>query len=126
MFNGDTLLATVDQQTAGGVATGTAKTRYIHPDHLGSTNVVTDENDNIVQTLTIIPMDRSHLIRYEHQRTPQIQWAITDDWLSQQPLLQWFTRSVLSEDPLFLWNPAQQNLKDPQGLIAMHIRRIIQ
>jgi uncharacterized protein RhaS with RHS repeats len=31
VFNGDTLLATVDQQTASGVATGTAKTRYIRP-----------------------------------------------------------------------------------------------
>jgi len=51
MFNGDTLLATVDQQTAGGVATGTAQTRYIHPDHLGSTNVVTDESDKVAQTL---------------------------------------------------------------------------
>src|SRR5260370_13445120 len=55
MFNGDTLLATVDQQMASGVATGTAKTRYIHPDHLGSTNVVTDENDNVVQTLDYYP-----------------------------------------------------------------------
>lgn len=35
MFNGDTLLATVDQQLASGVATGTAKTGYVHPDHLG-------------------------------------------------------------------------------------------
>src|SRR5260370_13704583 len=55
MFNGDTLLATVDQQTASGVATGTAKTRYVHPDHLGSTNVVTDENDAVVQTLDYYP-----------------------------------------------------------------------
>jgi YD repeat-containing protein len=55
MFNGDTLLATVDQQLASGVATGTAKTRYIHPDHLGSTNVVTDENDSLVQTLDYYP-----------------------------------------------------------------------
>src|SRR6266849_6703662 len=55
VFNGDTLLATVDQQTASGVATGTAKTRYVHPDHLGSTNVVTDENDNVVQTLDYYP-----------------------------------------------------------------------
>jgi RHS repeat-associated protein len=45
----------VDQQTASGVATGTAKTRYIHPDHLGSTNVVTDENDAVVQTLDYYP-----------------------------------------------------------------------
>jgi RHS repeat-associated protein len=55
VFNGDTLVATVDQQTASGNATGTAKSRYIHPDHLGSTNVVTDENDNVVQTLDFYP-----------------------------------------------------------------------
>src|SRR5258708_3981945 len=55
MFNGDTLVATVDQQLASGAATGTAKTRFVHPDHLGSTNVVTDENDNLVQTLDYYP-----------------------------------------------------------------------
>src|SRR5215470_517833 len=55
VFNGDTLVATIDQQTASGNATGTAKTRYIHPDHLGSTNVVTDENGNLVQTLDYYP-----------------------------------------------------------------------
>src|SRR6516164_449782 len=55
IFNGDTLLSTIDQQTASGVATGTAKTRYVHPDHLGSTNVVTDENANVVQTLDYYP-----------------------------------------------------------------------
>ena len=55
VFNSDSLVATIDQQTAGGNATGTAKTRYIHPDHLGSTNVVTDENANLVQTLDYYP-----------------------------------------------------------------------
>jgi RHS repeat-associated protein len=55
VFNGDTLVATIDQQTASGNATGTAKTRYIHPDHLGSTNVVTDENGNVSQTLDYNP-----------------------------------------------------------------------
>jgi RHS repeat-associated protein len=55
VFNTDTLLATADQQTASGVATGTAKTRYVHPDHLGSTNVVTDENGGLVQTLDYYP-----------------------------------------------------------------------
>jgi hypothetical protein len=58
VFNGDSLVATVDQQTASCVATGTAKTRYIHPDHLGSTNVVTDENDNVAERSTYCP-DRS-------------------------------------------------------------------
>jgi YD repeat-containing protein len=55
VFNGDSLVATVDQQTASGNATDTAKTRYVHPDHLGSTNVVTDENGNVVQTLDFYP-----------------------------------------------------------------------
>src|SRR6516225_4082007 len=55
VFNGDSLVATIDQQTASGNATGTAKTRYVHPDHLGSTNVVTDENGNVVQTLDYYP-----------------------------------------------------------------------
>ena len=36
VFNADTLLATVDQQTVSGAATGTAKTRYVHPDHLAA------------------------------------------------------------------------------------------
>jgi RHS repeat-associated protein len=55
VFNGDTLLSTVDQQIAGGAATGTAQTRYIHPDHLGSTNVVTDASGTLVQTLDYYP-----------------------------------------------------------------------
>ena len=37
VFNGDALVATVDQQFASGVATGSPRTLYIHPDHLGST-----------------------------------------------------------------------------------------
>src|SRR5260370_23345744 len=42
MFNGDTLLATVDQQLASGVATGTAVTSFIHPPPLRSTKVGTN------------------------------------------------------------------------------------
>ena len=55
VFNGKLLLATVDQQTAGGVATGTPQTSYIHPDHLGSTNVVTNASGTVVQTLDYYP-----------------------------------------------------------------------
>ena len=51
VFNADTLLSTTDQQFASGVATGTAQTRHIHPDHLGSTNVVTNASGTVVQTL---------------------------------------------------------------------------
>jgi uncharacterized protein RhaS with RHS repeats len=55
VFNGDTLLSTIDRKIASGVATGTAITSYIHPDHLGSTNVVTDANGNVTQTLDYYP-----------------------------------------------------------------------
>lgn len=51
----DTLIATVDQQFASGVATGSARTLYIHPDHLGSTNVVTNASGTVVQTLDYYP-----------------------------------------------------------------------
>jgi RHS repeat-associated protein len=55
VFNGDTLLATVDQAFRNGAATGTSQTRYIHPDHLGSTNVVTNASGTVVQTLDYFP-----------------------------------------------------------------------
>jgi RHS repeat-associated protein len=55
VFNGDTLLATVDQAFRNGAATGSAQTRYIHPDHLGSTNVVTNASGTVVQTLDYFP-----------------------------------------------------------------------
>ena len=55
IWNGDTLLATIDQKLFNGTATGTPITRYIHPDHLGSTNAVTDQNGNLVQLLDYYP-----------------------------------------------------------------------
>jgi RHS repeat-associated protein len=55
VFNGDTLLATVDQAFKNGSATGTAQTRYVHPDHLGSTNVVTNASGTVVETLDYYP-----------------------------------------------------------------------
>jgi RHS repeat-associated protein len=52
---GDTLLATVDQKLYNSAATGTAIARYVHPDHLGSTNVVTDASGTISQLLDYYP-----------------------------------------------------------------------
>src|SRR5258708_33096727 len=51
IFNGDSLVSTTDQQTASGAATGTAQTRFIHPDHLGSTIARTNSRGTVVQTL---------------------------------------------------------------------------
>ena len=61
VFNGDTLVSTIDQQFASGIATGTPQTLYIHPDHLGSTNVLTDENGAVAQTFDYYPYGSSRI-----------------------------------------------------------------
>jgi RHS repeat-associated protein len=38
-----------------------ADAHYVHPDHLGSTNVVTDEADNLVQTLDYYPFGATRI-----------------------------------------------------------------
>jgi RHS repeat-associated protein len=49
LYSGSTLFGTVDQKMVNGTATGTAITRYNHPDNLGSTNVTSDANGNLAQ-----------------------------------------------------------------------------
>jgi RHS repeat-associated protein len=132
MFNGDTLLATVDQQLASGVATGTAKTRYVHPDHLGSTNVVTDENDNLVQTLDYYPYGatRVSVSTSTNEKRKYIDQFSDDSGLSYLNARYYNPNQgqFLTEDPTFLavGNPnqlqqltqqqQQQLLSDPQTL----------
>src|SRR3989344_7849762 len=56
VFNGDTLLSTIDNKFINGAAPGTAEVRYIHPDHLGSTNIVSNANNTaVIQTLDYYP-----------------------------------------------------------------------
>ena len=55
VFSGDTLVSTIDQQLADGVATGSPQTLYIHPDHLGSTNVITNASGTVVTTKDYYP-----------------------------------------------------------------------
>jgi RHS repeat-associated protein len=49
------LLGTIDQKLYNGGATGTSITRYVHPDHLGSANVVTDASGTIAQLFDYYP-----------------------------------------------------------------------
>ena len=53
VFNGGTLLATIDQALYNGAATGSPITRYIHPDHLGSlTNpLILDEPESAGESM---------------------------------------------------------------------------
>jgi YD repeat-containing protein len=54
-FNVDSLVSTTDQQFASGVATGSPQTLYVHPDHLGSTNVLTNGSGTVVMTKDYYP-----------------------------------------------------------------------
>ena len=132
MFNGDSQVATIDQQTASGVATGTAKTRYVHPDHLGSTNVVTDENDTVVQTLDFYPYGstRISVATSTNERRKYIGQFSDDSGLSylNARYMDSSRGQFLSQDPSFLavGNPAllrqftgqdqQRFLSDPQQM----------
>jgi RHS repeat-associated protein len=119
VFNENTLVATVDQQTASGVATGTAKTRYIHPDHLGSTNVVTDASGTVVQTLDYYPYGTTR-ISTNTGGTDTARKYIGQ--FSDQSNLDYLNAryydsargQFLTQDPIF-WG-LKQNIKNPQSL----------
>jgi len=119
VFNGDTLLATVDQQLASGVATGTAKTRYVHPDHLGSTNVVTDENDNVVQTLDYYPYGGTRIsasvggTNEARKYIGQFADQSNLDYLNAR-YYDSARGQFVTQDPVF-WS-TKQNIKNPQSL----------
>src|SRR5262249_50684549 len=116
---GGILLATVDQQFKNGIATGTAKTRYIHPDHLGSTNVVTDEGDNLVQTLDTYPYGTS---RINVSTSTNIKRKYIGQFSDDQTGLDYLNAryydagrgQFVSQDPVFL--SSRQNLFNPQSL----------
>jgi RHS repeat-associated protein len=119
---GDSLVATVDQQTASGNATGTAKTRYIHPDHLGSTNVVTDENDAVVQTLDYYPYGSTRIsVGTSTNEKRKYIGQFTDDSTLSYLQARYYDSGrgqFLSEDPIFTGDPKAQSLPDPQSLNA--------
>lgn len=66
VWNGDTLVATIDQAFINGTATGTAAMRYIHPDNLGSTNIFLDElvtiHSNVLFQLDNLALDSSFFL----------------------------------------------------------------
>jgi RHS repeat-associated protein len=74
VWNGDTLIATIDQPMVNGAATGTAATRYIHPDHLGSTNIVSDETGNIVDDVEYYPYGETRLNQPTYPTNAQRQY----------------------------------------------------
>jgi RHS repeat-associated protein len=130
VFNGDTLVATVDQAFKNGSATGTAQTSYIHPDHLGSTNVITNASGTVISTKDYYPFGSARI----NSGTASLARGYIGQFSDQSNLSYLNARyydpnrgQFLSEDPIFLQlggpdaerlakRSLQQILTDPQGL----------
>jgi len=111
IYAGDMLLATIE---ADGRAT---TTRYVHPDHLGSTNVVTNASGTPTQVLDYLPYGG---IRYssstgqtneKHQFIGQYTDSSGLNYLNAR-YLQNSRGQFLSQDPVF-WS--KQDLLNPQS-----------
>jgi RHS repeat-associated protein len=119
IFNNDSLVSTVDQQFASGVATRTAQTRYIHPDHLGSTNVVTNASGTVVQTLDYYPYGATRVSggvdasarKYIGEFADQTNLSYLNARYMEPSRGQFLTQdpAVVAADPSLLSDPQQLN-----------------
>jgi RHS repeat-associated protein len=122
VFNGDTLLATIDQALYNGAATGSPITRYIHPDHLGSTNAVTDQNGALAQLIDYYPYGATRIATSTYPTNEKRQYI--GQFSDTQTNLSYFNAryynsqqgQFISQDPEF-WGTAQR-LRNPQSLNA--------
>jgi RHS repeat-associated protein len=117
---GDTLLGTIDQKLYNGTATGTAIARYVHPDHLGSTNVVTDASGAVAQLVDYYPYGATRVSSTTYPTNEKRQYI--GQFMDAQTGLDYLQAryydsargQFVNEDPVF-WN-GKQNLTDPQSL----------
>ena len=119
VFNGDTLLSTTDQQFVSGTATGTSQTSYIHPDHLGSTNVVTNASGTVVQTLDYFPFGAQRINSGSNATNRQFIGQFTDNSGLSYLNARYYEGSrgqFLSEDPSFLAVGDPSKLRQVTGL----------
>jgi len=108
-----TLLATVE-----GSGVGTATTTYLHPDHLGGTNVVTDEDGEISQTLDYYPYGSQRIATgsFDEQRRfigEEFDGDTEFSYLNAR-YYQGARGQFMSQDPVF-W-AVKQDLENPQSL----------
>ena len=128
VFNGDTLVSTIDQQFASGVATGTAQTSYIHPDHLGSTNVVTNASGTVVQTLDYYPYGAPRISTGLDASARKYIGEMYDEASGLNYLNARYMDpsrgQFISQDPVFweigITNDGKNALLNPQSLHTMH------
>ncbi len=117
------LFATIDQPLINGTATGTPVTRYVHPDNLGSTAVTSNEVGDLAQSFNYAPYGSVISTTNTGSTTANRQFIgqFTDTSGLSYLNARYYNSSqaqFLSEDPMFLNNPMQQGMQDPQSLNA--------
>ena len=112
IWAGDTLLATIE---GNGTATTTS---YMHGDHLGSTNVVTNASGNVVSTTDYYPYGAKRIDSNSNLIDRQFIGQRYDSSADLNYLNARYYQSgrgqFLSQDPTF-WS-GRQNIFDPQSL----------
>ncbi len=126
-YDGSTLLATIDtpQTTVGATTTtATSTTHYIHADNLGSTQATSDQNGLLSQYFDYAPYgsvlastSTNPAAAVARQYIGQFSDASGLSYLNAR-YYEAGRGQFLSQDPMFLGNPSQQNLADPQSLNA--------
>lgn len=136
IYNNDQLVAYVEQDLINSVATGTPRTFYVHPDHLGSTNVVTGENGEIISSKDYLPygsvridsggssLRRGYIGEFEEggnlsYLNARFYQSDRGQFLSQDPVF--WSQKMNLQNPQSLNSYAYANgnpitLKDPTGL----------
>jgi RHS repeat-associated protein len=106
----------------GGGGSSATTTRYFHEDNLNSTNVMTDYRGNLVETLDYYPYGSTRIDQTSNnfRENKQFVGQYSDAETNLSYLRARYYRNTngqfLSEDPVFLGDPKQQALTDPQSL----------
>src|SRR5215468_6879874 len=99
-----------------------SSTRYFLPDHLNSTNVITDASGTVIQVLDYYPYGSTRISQSStnFNENKQFLGRYQDPETNLNYLQARYYDSskgeFLSEDPIFLGDPKQQVLTDPQSL----------
>src|SRR5215831_14042050 len=99
-----------------------SSTRYFLPDHLNSTNVLTDASGPLIQALDYYPYGSTRIsqttsgFNEQKQYVGRYQDPETNLNYLQARYYDSSKGEFLSEDPVFLGNPNEQVLTDPQSL----------
>src|SRR5262245_27302283 len=108
--------------SVGGGGAGSTTVRYVHTDNLGGSSVITDPQGNVSEAEDFYPYGATRIDTKTNYGGEKRKYAGTE-YDSRSGLNYAMARyqsptrgQFISEDPVFLANPSQQNLRDPQSL----------